>query len=82
MEKIIEKFRLHEKDVGSAAVQIINCTKRILSIAEHVKAHKKDKHCRVGVVRLVNQRKSFMSYLKRKSETQYRNLIKELGLRG
>jgi len=82
MDKVVEKFKSHGKDVGSSALQIISFTRKILKIAEHVKRQKKDKHCRVGIVRLVNKRKAMMSYLKRKNKNQYQDLIKRLGLRG
>ena len=82
MDKIAEKFKKSSKDVGPSSLQIISFTRRILNIAEHVKKQKKDKHCRVGIVKLVNKRKAMMAYLKKRDKIQYQALIKELGLRG
>jgi small subunit ribosomal protein S15 len=82
MDKVAETFKNHSKDVGSSALQIISFTKRILSIAEHSKEHKKDKHCRVGIIALVNKRKAMMAHLKKTDNVKYQSLIKELGLRG
>lgn len=82
MDKVVEKFKNHGKDVGSSALQIISFTRKILKIAEHIKRQKKDQHCRRGIVRLVNKRKAMMVYFQRKNNDQYQKLIKELGIRG
>ena len=78
---IIEKFKIHESDTGSAAIQIAIMTTRINSLNEHLKANKKDHHSRRGLVMLVGKRKRLLEYLKNNDLEEYRKLIKELGLR-
>jgi small subunit ribosomal protein S15 len=80
-QKIIEKFKIHERDTGSSKVQIALLTKRINDLTEHFKAHPKDHHSRRGLLKMVGQRRRFLSYLKKKDPAQYTVLIQELGLR-
>jgi len=80
-QEIIEKFKIHEKDTGSSKVQIALLTKRINDLTGHFKAHPKDHHSRRGLLKMVGQRRRFLSYLKKKDAAQYTVLIQELGLR-
>ncbi len=80
-QAIIEKFRLHENDTGSAAVQVAIMTSRINALNEHLKLNKKDNHSRRGLVMLVGKRKRLLEYIKNNDLEGYRKLIKELGLR-
>jgi small subunit ribosomal protein S15 len=80
-QEIIEKFKIHEKDTGSSKVQIALLTKRINDLTGHFKAHPKDHHSRRGLLKMVGQRRRFLSYLKKKDPAQYTVLIQELGLR-
>jgi small subunit ribosomal protein S15 len=82
MENISKKFKKHDKDVGSSSLQIISLTKKILTISQHAKQMRNDKHCRTGIVKLVSRRKALMRYMKRTENSLYHSLIKELGLRG
>ncbi len=79
--EIINKFRLHEKDTGSAEVQIALLTERINHLTEHFKVHVKDHHSRRGLLKLVGKRRRLLDYLKKKDLTKYRELIKSLGIR-
>ena len=79
--EIIEKFKTHESDTGSSEVQIALLTDRIKYLTEHFKVHKKDHHSRQGLLKLVGQRRSLLDYLKKKNISQYRAILKELGLR-
>lgn len=79
--KIIERFKIHEKDTGSPEVQIALLTERINRLTEHFKIHNKDVHSRRGLLKMVNKRRKLLQYLKRVSEERYRNLIDKLGLR-
>lgn len=81
MNDLIQQFQQNPKDTGSSAVQVIRLTDKIKTIAEHVKAHKKDLHCRRGLMAAISQRKSHLAYLKRKNEAKYFSLIQALGLR-
>ena len=80
-KEIIEKHKVHGKDTGSPEVQIALLTKRINYLTEHFKTHKKDHHSRQGLLKIVNQRRSLLSYLKRNDPPRYRKLIDELGIR-
>ena len=80
-KEIIETYKMHEKDTGSAYVQIALLTERINQLSKHFDQHKKDHHSRQGLLRLVNQRRKLLDYLKRKDGDRYRSLIERLGLR-
>lgn len=79
--KIIDKFKIHDKDTGSSKVQIALLTKRINDLTGHFKAHPKDHHSRRGLLKMVGQRRRFLNYIKRRNLSQYKTLIQELGLR-
>ena len=78
---IIKNFAEHEKDTGSCSVQVALLTKRINGLTDHFKAHKKDFNSRVGLLRLVSQRKSLLEYLKRENTEKYRELVESLKLK-
>ena len=78
---IIERYRLHETDSGSAEVQIALLTERINGLMEHFNLHKKDHHSRRGLLKLVGQRRSLLNYLQKMDIARYRNLITRLNLR-
>jgi small subunit ribosomal protein S15 len=80
-QEIIEKFRVHETDSGSAEVQIALLTERIRELTEHFQVHKKDFHSRRGLLKLVGQRRRLLDYLKSRKIDKYRKIVKELGLR-
>ena len=80
-KKIIDKFKIHDKDTGSSKVQIALLTKRINDLTGHFKIHPKDHHSRRGLLKMVGQRRRFLSYIKRRDPSQYKTLIQELGLR-
>lgn len=79
--KIIEEYRVHEKDTGSPEVQIAVLTERIRNLSEHFKSHKKDHHSRRGLLKLVSTRKRLLNYLQKTEIERYRAVIKRLGLR-
>jgi small subunit ribosomal protein S15 len=79
--EIIKKFAKHEKDTGSAEVQIALLTTRITALTEHFKTHTKDHHSRRGLLKLVGQRRRMLDYLKDKDVERYRKVIAELGIR-
>lgn len=80
-DTIIHQFQLHEKDSGSTEVQVALLTQRINELTDHLKAHKHDHHSRRGLLKLVGQRRSLLSYLTNRNVTRYRQLILSLGLR-
>jgi small subunit ribosomal protein S15 len=80
-QKIIEKFKTHENDTGSAEVQVAILTTKINKLNEHLKINKKDHHSRRGLVMMVGRRKRLLEYLKNTEVAKYQKIIKELGLR-
>ena len=78
---IRSEFQRHERDTGSSEVQIATLTKKIQLLTEHLKKNKKDHASRYGLIRMVNNRRSLLDYLKREDEAKYRDLIARLGLR-
>jgi small subunit ribosomal protein S15 len=80
-ERIIDKYKTHEKDTGSPEVQVALLTERISSLTNHFKIHKKDHHSRKGLLKLVGHRRRLLDYLKGKDVERYRVIIKKLGLR-
>jgi small subunit ribosomal protein S15 len=79
--EIIAKFGNNENDTGSPAVQIALLTERINEINEHLKQHKHDHSSRLGLLKLVGQRKRLMRYLKKKDHDKYLQVIAALNLR-
>lgn len=80
LEKV-EELRLHEKDTGSADVQIVRLTDRITQLTEHMAANKKDISSRRGLLRMVSRRRKLLDYLARTQPERYSQIIKALGLR-
>jgi small subunit ribosomal protein S15 len=68
-------------DTGSPEVQVALLSARIEQLTEHFKTHKQDHHSRRGLLKLVNQRRSLLGYLKKKDGERYKTLIERLGLR-
>ena len=81
-KEIINKFATNEKDTGSAQVQIAVLSERINNLTEHFKLHKHDNHSKRGLVALVNKRKKLLSYISKKDNKKYKEIIKELKIRG
>ena len=80
-QTIVEEYGKSPQDTGSTEVQIALLTARITDLTPHFQSHKKDHHSRQGLVRLVNQRRKLLDYLKSKDVERYRELIGRLGLR-
>jgi len=79
--KIVKEYARSENDTGSPEVQVALLTGRIQHLTDHFKTHKGDHHSRRGLLRLVNQRRSLLDYLRKKDIERYRDLINRLGLR-
>jgi len=78
---IVKEHQRSESDTGSPEVQVALLTANILELSDHFKTHKKDHHSRQGLLRMVNQRRKLLDYLKGKDVGRYRDLITNLGLR-
>ena len=79
--KIIDEYSRSDKDTGSPEVQIAILSQRISNLTEHFQSHKKDNHSRTGLMRLINQRRSLLAYLKKSNKESYEKLIEKLGIR-
>ena len=80
-KETIKEFATKKGDTGSPEVQIAILTKRITTLTEHFKVHKKDNHSRRGLLKMVSQRRKLLDYVKQKNESRYQDIIKRLGLR-
>ena len=78
---IIKEHKRSDNDTGSTEVQVALLTARIRDLTEHFKTHIHDHHSRQGLLRLVNQRRKLLDYLKKTDIARYRDLIAKLGLR-
>ena len=80
-QEIITGYKKHDKDTGSAKVQIALLTERINTLTGHFKTHKKDHNSRQGLLKLVGKRRRLLDYLKRADGGVYSEIIKKLDLR-
>ncbi len=77
----LKEFQLHEKDTGSADVQVALLTHRIAQLTEHLKTNAKDHSSRRGLLKMVAQRRSLLDYLSRAKSERYQQLLEKLNLR-
>jgi small subunit ribosomal protein S15 len=77
----LQGIQLHDKDTGSADVQVALLTQRIQQLTEHLKTHAKDHASRRGLLMMVAKRRSLLDYLKRTASDRYKVLIEKLSLR-
>lgn len=80
-QNIIKEYGRGSADTGSPEVQVALLSARISELTEHFGTHKKDHHSRRGLLKLVNQRRQLLDYLKRKDADRYQDVITRLGLR-
>ena len=79
--KVITEHRRHEKDTGSAEVQIGVITRQMEELANHLKKNPKDHHSRRGLLKMVSHRRKLLAYLNKKEPKTYIKLIKKLELK-
>ncbi len=77
----IKELQLHDKDTGSADVQVALLTRRITELTEHLKIHMKDHASRRGLLKMVARRRSLLDYLAHTANDRYKKVIGNLGLR-
>jgi small subunit ribosomal protein S15 len=77
----VQKYQTSANDTGSTRVQVAILTDRINYLTEHFRAHKKDHHGRLGLLKMVGRRRRLLNYMKRTDVDGYRKLVQELGLR-
>lgn len=80
-EEIVKNYQISEGDTGSPEVQVALLTANIEELQKHFQSHKHDHHSRRGLIRMVNQRRKLLDYLRQKDTKRYSDLIKRLGLR-
>ncbi len=79
--KVIKKYQSHDNDTGSTDVQVAVLTEKITALTKHLQGHKKDHDSRMGLLKMIGQRRSLLNYLEKKSNERYKKLIAQLGLR-
>ena len=79
--RLMKDYQRADGDTGSPEVQVALLTANIEALQEHFKKHAKDHHSRRGLIRMVNQRRSLLDYLRRIDQSRYSQLIERLGLR-
>ena len=80
-KEIVLDFGKDEKNTGSTEVQVAILTKKINSLTEHFKKHKKDHHSKRGLLGMINNRRKLLKYLKRTNPTEYVEIVNKLKLR-
>lgn len=80
-QRLIGQHQLHEKDTGSADVQIAVLTHQINSLSEHFQMHKKDHHSRQGLLKMISKRRKLLDYVKRCDPGRYKKIIQTLEIR-
>ncbi|MBP6914458.1 30S ribosomal protein S15 [Candidatus Parcubacteria bacterium] len=80
-QEIIEKYKLHEKDTGSAEVQVALLSEEIEKLLEHLQKHKKDFHSKKGLLKMVSKRRKLLKYLEKTNIQKYKELSKKIGLK-
>lgn len=80
-QSIVKDYQRAEGDTGSPEVQIALLTHNIVKLQDHFKDNKQDHHSRRGLIRMVNQRRKLLDYLKRKNADRYVEIIRSLELR-
>ncbi len=79
--EIVKNYQTKDGDTGSPEVQVALLTANIEQLQDHFQSHKHDHHSRRGLIRMVNQRRKLLDYLRQKDTKRYSDLIKRLGLR-
>ena len=80
-QEVVKKFGAQESDTGSSSVQVALLTERINDLTRHLELNRKDYSSKRGLLKLVGTRRRLLSYLEDRDYNQYKQLIKELGLR-
>ena len=78
---IVAKFARGTADTGSPEVQIALLSERINGLGEHFTTHKRDHASRRGLLKMVNQRRKLLDYLKLNAPERYSKILTDLGLR-
>jgi len=79
--EIIAKYARGENDTGSTEIQVALLTERITYLTEHLKTNKKDHSSRLGLLKLVGQRRRLMRYLKKVDLARWNTIKADMGIR-
>lgn len=79
-KEIITDFELHKGDTGSPEIQIALLTERISRLAAHLRGHKKDNHSRLGLSKMINDRRRLLLYLRSRDAARYERVLKKVGM--
>jgi small subunit ribosomal protein S15 len=79
--QVVKEYQRGPEDTGSPEVQVALLTARITDLSEHFKTHEKDHHSRQGLLKMINQRRKLLDYLKSTNPASYSELIGRLNLR-
>jgi small subunit ribosomal protein S15 len=79
--EIVTQYGRNPTDTGSPEVQVALLSARISQLSEHFAGHEKDHHSRRGLLKMVNQRRKLLDYLRQTDQARYQDLIGRLGLR-
>jgi small subunit ribosomal protein S15 len=79
--QIVHDYQTHQGDTGSPEVQVALLSAHIDDLSGHFQTHPKDHHSRIGLLKMVNQRRKLLDYLRNSDSERYRALIERLGLR-
>lgn len=80
-QKVIAEAKIHDKDTGSVEVQVSLLSEQIEELTKHLKKHKKDNHSRLGLLKMVADRRSLLSYLAKTDKKRHTSLVKKVGLK-
>lgn len=80
-QRIIKKFKTHQKDTGSPEVQVALISEEITKLVKHLKSHPKDNHSRRGLLGMVAKRKKLLDFLSRESSRRYNAVVRKVGLK-
>lgn len=75
---VIKDFQVHEKDTGSAEVQIGVLTRQMVELSSHLKTNPKDHHSRRGLLKMVGRRRRLLAYLKKNDQKKYEKMVKKI----
>lgn len=79
--KVVSEHQKHDKDTGSASVQVGVLSRQIDELAKHLKKNPKDNHSRRGLLKMVSKRRKFLDYMKKREPEVYTKVVKKLGLK-
>ena len=79
--EVIDNFKVHARDTGSATVQIAILTEKINQLSDHFQVHRKDFHSRRGLLVMIGKRRRLLTYLKKSDPKKYEETITKLNIR-